>query len=633
MNQSVRRFAWRIILLHLVLLIAVLGVVWLASREVYNSTHEQSLKQVQKQQELLANQTASGLRGYYDSILSDLQLFKPVDPDADETDDRTLEEQGIQLPPIPSGTSANSRSRRQGLPTLLGPQARLSQALPYQLSGRVSHLFMVSSDGPPRPFPRMPQATVPSVAEIARQYQEWIDSVDKPAVLSLAQFTDAKGETRGFSLIGIPIEGASRNSVLVTTVPTRSTAKRFFDEVNQSGNTAAYLLDEKMIIMAASKSDRIGGAPGPTVASLVNSLGSESDGGSSLLSQSFMIGVRNFDPSIVAVHPVKVFDKQWYVVLVTPQADVDAVVQRLFKRTALWAIFIALSMTAILLSTAVQLIRSRVRADRERHALLEHELKQAREIQLHWLPRSRQGDGIIDIATINSPASRISGDFYNWFELPDGRTAVVIGDVTGHGMAAAFLMATTQLLVRNTLPMADDAGHCLTEINRQLCTQVFNGQFVTLQILVLDATTGRIEIATAGHPAPLFTDSTGGFTSIPLEPNLLLGVDKTATYAVEAFDAPPHSTILLYTDGVVDAESASGARFGLNRLREKLPTKPGTAQSVITQVVKAVDEFRGKMPLGDDLTMVAVQFQREFIHPRDTQGAREMHRETPVAVS
>ena len=62
----------------------------------------------------------------------------------------------------------------------------------------------------------------------------------------------------------------------------------------------------------------------------------------------------------------------------------------------------------------------------------------------------------------------------------------MIGDVTGHGMSAAFLMATAQLLVRNTLPQSRDPGRCLEEVNRQLCVQVFNGQFVTMQLLVID---------------------------------------------------------------------------------------------------------------------------------------------------
>ena len=75
-----------------------------------------------------------------------------------------------------------------------------------------------------------------------------------------------------------------------------------------------------------------------------------------------------------------------------------------------------------------------------------------------------------------------------------------IGDVTGHGMSAAFLMATTQLLVRNTMVRLGDPGRCLEEVNRQLCVQVFNEQFVTMSVMILDVVNGQMHVATAGHP-------------------------------------------------------------------------------------------------------------------------------------
>src|SRR6201999_795865 len=131
------------------------------------------------------------------------------------------------------------------------------------------------------------------------------------------------------------------------------------------------------------------------------------------------------------------------------------------------------------------------------------ELAEARQIQLAWLPEPTGSDcDSLDVAAVNLPASHISGDFYNWFALPDGRTAIVIGDVTGHGMAAAFLMATTQLLVRGVMTRVGDPGACLEEVNRQLCTQVFNGQFVTMVLMVIDSEQQYIDIANAGHPAP-----------------------------------------------------------------------------------------------------------------------------------
>src|SRR5208282_2396651 len=150
---------------------------------------------------------------------------------------------------------------------------------------------------------------------------------------------------------------------------------------------------------------------------------------------------------------------------------------------------------------------------------------------------------------------------YNWFELPDGRLVVTVGDVTGHGMAAAFLMATTQLLVRNTMVRLGDPGRCLEEVNRQLCVQVFNGQFVTMVVMILDTKTGHLQVATAGHPAPLISDGES-FQPLPLEPQLLLGVDRETKYATETYNLSPRASILLYTDGVVECPDFTYARFG-----------------------------------------------------------------------
>src|SRR5207302_9547645 len=127
-----------------------------------------------------------------------------------------------------------------------------------------------------------------------------------------------------------------------------------------------------------------------------------------------------------------------------------------------------------------------------------------------------------------------SRGLYNSCELPDRRIAITIGDVTGHGMSAAFLMATTQLLVRTNLPRLGDPGYCLEEVNRQLCTQVFNGQFVTMQILLIDLENRQIDIASAGHPPPLWRDN-GSIRPLPVEPQLVLGVDETTEYPTQRF--------------------------------------------------------------------------------------------------
>jgi sigma-B regulation protein RsbU (phosphoserine phosphatase) len=283
-------------------------------------------------------------------------------------------------------------------------------------------------------------------------------------------------------------------------------------------------------------------------------------------------------------------------------------------------------MTGILVSTAVQMIRSRVRLERAQMDMLNRELTQARQIQIHWLPRQPTDLKHLDVAAVNMPASHVSGDFYNWFELPDGRIVVMIGDVTGHGMAAAFLMATTQLLVRTTMPGLCDPGACLAEVNRQLCVQVFNGQFVTMLVMVIDIRRNRLEVATAGHPPPLIgTD--GRFKSLEVEPQLVLGIEPDLAFPTQRFPLRPGTSMLLYTDGVCDATAEDGARFGLSSLTQTFSAGISTARSAIDTVLNAISTFRGGQELADDLTMVAIRLKPSPAAPSKVpSSAAAVHR-------
>ncbi len=291
-------------------------------------------------------------------------------------------------------------------------------------------------------------------------------------------------------MICIPVGGIRKPNILVAAVPVWRIERRFLDDLNRRNLASAGLVDDSMTLVAAAHHDLVGtqlrDISSAEFKSALDGLVAEDRRGTRVLSKGFSIGADQFGPVILTARPVRVSDEQWFVLVSSPLADVDSVVGQVFRRTALWAIFVVFSITAILVSTATQLIRGRARLEQVRNEVLTREMQEARRIQLAWLPERNLDRPGLQIATVNHPASHVSGDFYNFFDLPDGRTALVIGDVTGHGMAAAFLMATTQLLVRTTLPGLCDPGACLAEVNRQLCTQIFSGQFVTMQIAILD---------------------------------------------------------------------------------------------------------------------------------------------------
>ena len=271
--------------------------------------------------------------------------------------------------------------------------------------------------------------------------------------------------------------------------------------------------------------------------------------------------------------------------------------------------------TALLAFAAgmLALIRGRSRLERLRAEMIDKELREARHIQLMWLPDDevhRTHTRLIDIAAENISASHISGDFYNYFDLPDGRCALVIGDVTGHGMAAAFLMATTQLLVRTTLMRLGDPGRTLEEVNDLLCQQAFSGQFVTIQLVVVGARGRKLQIASAGHPPPLTCGADGTWRPLETEAQLVLGVLEGSEYPTQTIALEGCESILLYTDGVIEAKGADGKRFNLDQLAAALSRRVGagvsSARDLAGETLAIVREFAGGEPLEDDLTVLAV---------------------------
>jgi serine phosphatase RsbU (regulator of sigma subunit) len=592
METAIRPFARRVLLIHFALLVAVLVIVFLAAREVYESAREHALAQAQRRQSLLAEETARGVQSYYDSILSDLIMMRPVNPDDPDTQ--------YVSPRLPTSLPTTPAARAAA--GVIGPLM-----LNRQLEGRVSHLFTVEKGtyhvrwvGIGR------EEKSPSAAEIVTQIQPWLKTLKQPSMSDFQIVND-----RGFHFVAIPSLAVGRDSIIVAAIPTRRIEQWFLNELNDtSGVAATFLVNDSLEILTTGRKQLVGkklsAVGSPEIQSAVTSLAAEGFHGTRLLATGFRVADTNFGPSLVATEPVYVDGHLWFVMLASPLADVGAIVRQFLDRALFWAIFLVSSMTAILVSTAAQLIRNRARLEQLRHALLDREIAEARKIQLAWLPQGRPADLTLDVATANEPASHISGDFYNWFDLPDGRTAVAIGDVTGHGMSAAFLMATTQLLVRTTLPGLCDPGQCLQQVNHQLCVQAFNGQFVTMLLLIIDVHSGRVDLASAGHPPPLLV-SQAAAGSVRAEPDLVLGVEANAKYHTQSFAIRPGDSLLLYTDGVVDSENPAGERFGIKRLMTCTAQAVGGAQATIDAVVGAVTSFRDHSARADDVTLLAVR--------------------------
>ncbi|MGB7159547.1 MAG: SpoIIE family protein phosphatase [Tepidisphaeraceae bacterium] len=584
MEQSAKRFATRILVSHLLLLVVVIAVVLLATRSVYDNAREQAKSQAIIRQELLARQTARGIETFYDSLLADLDLIKRA------------EEQST------AAATTNPGAQQIGSRTLA---SSMTATLWDQLQGRITHLFAYdrATHKVTRRFGDEDKIGAERIVDASRA---WVDQVAGPDVSGFLPFGD------GLNLVAVPVNGPEKR-LLIAAVPMRVLQGQFLTDVNIQDEMSAMLLDETAKVMANPDASMVGKSlveegTDPRVRDIAREYIDQGKPGTEIFDHEMRVGDTILSRAVTTMRPVTLPNKKWWLVISSQLAEVDAVVNTLFRKAVFWAIFVVVSMTAILVSTAIQLIRDRVRLERVKHELLTKELTQAREIQLAWLPQRQGKHRLMDIAAINQPASHISGDFYNWFELPDGRTVVVIGDVTGHGIAAAFLMSTTQLMVRTIMMRVADPGKCLEEVNRHLCVQVFNGQFVTMLVMVIDLDQNEAIVAAAGHPGPLVGEGEA-FEPMPVHAQLVLGVEESMTFPNERIPISPNSSMLLYTDGAIDVQAPDGSRFSIERLQRSLYGRFDNAQDLLDAATDAVNDFRHDRELSDDLTFVAIQLQ------------------------
>jgi serine phosphatase RsbU (regulator of sigma subunit)/pSer/pThr/pTyr-binding forkhead associated (FHA) protein len=238
---------------------------------------------------------------------------------------------------------------------------------------------------------------------------------------------------------------------------------------------------------------------------------------------------------------------------------------------------------------------------------LKQELLVARDVQRGFLPTGLpQAPGYKFFANYE-PMEVVSGDYYDFIELPENLLAITLGDVAGKGIAAALLMANLASDVRFSAVAAPDPAAAMRMVNSSLRDAAPGNKFVTLLFIVLDKARHAIAVVNAGHPPPLLRAPSGEITEVgadragsPL--NLRLGDD--AGYETALLPLEAGCVLMLYTDGVTDARNAAGEAFGLQRLRDILQQAPADPHLAGEMIVAEVRKFAGDTPHNDDITLV-----------------------------
>ncbi|MBU1700495.1 MAG: SpoIIE family protein phosphatase [Candidatus Eisenbacteria bacterium] len=241
----------------------------------------------------------------------------------------------------------------------------------------------------------------------------------------------------------------------------------------------------------------------------------------------------------------------------------------------------------------------------------EEQLALARRIQQSILPSAfPQGNGL-EMWGVQIPSLHVGGDYFDVLPLPRDRYALAIADVSGKGVPAALLMSMVAAGIRTLTQTDATAGPILTSLNHLLCQSTSSDQFVTCFLAIVDARQRRLTYASAGHNYPILI-SVSGATSFLKEGGVVLGVVPGVAYQEEEIHLQKGDNLLLYTDGLTEAESPEGEMYGEARLLSHLKTALSgrNAREAVGSIQNHVMAFSGAGTLSDDLTILLLKIGR-----------------------
>ncbi|MEP7076437.1 MAG: GAF domain-containing SpoIIE family protein phosphatase [Acidobacteriota bacterium] len=248
-------------------------------------------------------------------------------------------------------------------------------------------------------------------------------------------------------------------------------------------------------------------------------------------------------------------------------------------------------------STAIANARlyQRERDERDR---MSKELDEARAIQSGLFPGECPAVDGFEITGICIPCREVGGDWFDYIQLGGGRIGIVLGDVSGKGSAAAFLMSSARSILRMNAQRFLSPGKVLAEVNKILIADFPSARFVTLIYAVVDPASRSVTFANGGHVYPLIVEDNGA-RFLETESGLPLGIMESE-YSERRIDMPVGSKLFLYTDGITEAVNTAGDEYG----DERIMAHAAKPEASVSTLYADVARFSAGVAVADDITVV-----------------------------
>jgi len=238
---------------------------------------------------------------------------------------------------------------------------------------------------------------------------------------------------------------------------------------------------------------------------------------------------------------------------------------------------------------------------------LDRDLVLARQVQKGFLPERPPRIAGYEFFNYYQAANFIGGDYFDYVTLPDGRVAVIVADVVGHGVAAALLMAKFSADVRFCLASELHPASAVTELNRRFSKSILEDRFVTFVMAVIHPETHEVTIVNAGHMGPMWRSGDGRVRVLGEEvTGLPLGILDDYEYEQVSTSLGLGESMALYTDGINEASNPRGELYTIDRVRQRVAAARHGARTLGEAIIRDVRDFIEGEPQGDDMCLVCV---------------------------
>ena len=256
---------------------------------------------------------------------------------------------------------------------------------------------------------------------------------------------------------------------------------------------------------------------------------------------------------------------------------------------------------------ATRIETARLKEIEETERVLKRDLTQAAEIQNSMLPTKAPEISGADLAGFNAPCRTVGGDYYDFFPYPESRVGLALGDVSGKGLPASLMMMGLHARMQVLATDPGELGTFMTRLNKATCVNCPSNRFITFFFAVLDASSGDLKFANAGHNPPILVRASGEAEMLE-GGGPVLGILPIAPFSEMQQRLDPGDMLVLYSDGVTEATNINYDEFGEERFIEVLKQNRTLPSGEIVQAVtKALAEFTAGAPQADDITLVVAR--------------------------